>query len=353
MVTQMMIAHLVLEQYERAHELAGALREEGRQRGSLLATLNASAYAGALHSREGDLDTAEADIRLAVDMIASAPLGMVGAIALFCFAVDAITERRGLADVADVILATEIPPDFASTATGALVNELKAAIHVSRGDREAAIERLRAAGATWTPIGVGPRTSGWRSHLAVLLDETSWEESLELVEDELAAARRLESRRCTGIALRALGTILGGERGLEALTESVSELRGSASRLELARSLALGAAMRRERRIRDARVHLREALELAQETGAELLEAHVFEELRVAGARPRRREIRGVGALTPAELRVAEAAAQGATNREIAQDLFVSLRTIEMHLTNAYRKLGITSRDELAAAISS
>jgi DNA-binding NarL/FixJ family response regulator len=100
-------------------------------------------------------------------------------------------------------------------------------------------------------------------------------------------------------------------------------------------------------------VHLREALELAQETGAELLEAHAFEELRIAGARPRRREIRGVGALTPAELRVAEAAARGATNREIAQDLFVSLRTIEMHLTNAYRKLGISSREQLAGAIAS
>jgi DNA-binding CsgD family transcriptional regulator len=352
MVTQMAIAHLVLEQYGRASEIAAVLGEEGRRRGSALAALNAAAYSGALHSREGDLVDAEVDIRLAMDMISSAPLGLVGALSLFCFAVDAIVERSGLADVADIVIATDIPPDFARTATGALLNELRAAILAARGEREAAVERLRAAGRTWEPIGVGPRTSAWRSRLAVLLGPGS-DEAMALAEAELGLARELDSARSIGVALRALGTIERGERGIESLTRSVAELRRAGARVELARSLtALGAAMRRERRTREAREQLREALELAQETGAERLEDRAFEELRIAGARPRRREVRGAGSLTPAERRVVEAAAGGATNREIAQDLFVSLRTVEMHLTNAYRKLGISSRDELAEAMA-
>ena len=72
----------------------------------------------------------------------------------------------------------------------------------------------------------------------------------------------------------------------------------------------------------------------------------------VAGARPRRRAITGRGALTASELRVAELAAGGLTNKEIAQARFVTLRTVEMHLSNAYRKLEISSRQELGAALS-
>jgi DNA-binding CsgD family transcriptional regulator len=353
MITQMAIAHLVLEAYGRAHEIARALSEEGRRRGSLLAALNAAAYDGALHSREGDLVDAEVDIRLTMDMLASAPLGLVGALSLFCFAADAIVERRELADVGDLVLATDIPPDFARTATGAMLDELRAKILAARGERAAAIERLRAAGRIWAPIGVGPRTSAWRSLLAGLLDQGAEDEARLLVAEELEFARRLGSPRAIGVALRARGTIERGELGIESLTESVAELRRAGARVELGRSLAaLGAAMRRERRTREAREQLREALELAQETGAERLEDRAFEELRIAGARPRRREVRGAGALTPAERRVVEAAADGSTNREIAQDLFVSLRTVEMHLTNAYRKLGISSREELAVAMA-
>jgi DNA-binding NarL/FixJ family response regulator len=144
----------------------------------------------------------------------------------------------------------------------------------------------------------------------------------------------------------------GGEEGIATLGDSVAVLRDSSARLELARSLAeLGAALRRGNQRGEARRQLREAAELAQRCGAERLEERVLEELTITGGRLRRRTLVGVDSLTPGESRVARAAAVGSTNREIAQDLFVSLRAVEMHLTNSYRKLGITSRAELAAAL--
>jgi DNA-binding CsgD family transcriptional regulator len=122
-------------------------------------------------------------------------------------------------------------------------------------------------------------------------------------------------------------------------------LAGSEDRLEHARALhALGSAHRRAGRRADARDTLREALDLADRCGAAVLAAHVREELVAAGARPRRARLSGVEALTAQERRVAQMAADGLTNRLIAEALFLTTRTVEMHLANAYRKLGIASR---------
>lgn len=91
----------------------------------------------------------------------------------------------------------------------------------------------------------------------------------------------------------------------------------------------------------------------AQACGAEPLAARAEDELRSTGARPRRRAVTGLAALTPTELRVAKVAATGASNREIAQELFVTLATVETHLTRTYRKLDLAGRDGLAAALDS
>jgi DNA-binding NarL/FixJ family response regulator len=178
-------------------------------------------------------------------------------------------------------------------------------------------------------------------------------EAVALVEAELELAAALDAPRALGIAQRALGILRGGEEGIEELRRSAATLVACPSPLERARSLAeLGAALRRGNSRNEARERLREAADLAQLCGAERLETSVAEEHRIAGAKPRRRRISGPDSLTPAERRVATAAAGGATNREIAQNLFVSLRTVEMHLTNTYRKLGASSRTELATAIA-
>jgi DNA-binding NarL/FixJ family response regulator len=93
-------------------------------------------------------------------------------------------------------------------------------------------------------------------------------------------------------------------------------------------------------------------LDLARQCGARALAAVARAELAVAGAKPRRDAFRGRDALTASEVRVARMAAEGQANREIAQALFVSLRTVETHLTHAYQKLAIDSRDALPQALA-
>jgi DNA-binding CsgD family transcriptional regulator len=93
-----------------------------------------------------------------------------------------------------------------------------------------------------------------------------------------------------------------------------------------------------------------EVLEHAQQMGARAAEARAFDELLASGARPRRRAASGVDSLTPTELRVARMAADGMTNREIAQALFVTVKGVQWHLGNTYPKLGV-QRDGLRDAL--
>ena len=129
--------------------------------------------------------------------------------------------------------------------------------------------------------------------------------------------------------------------------------RAQPDRLEHARALVdLGAALRRANRRADARAPLRRALDLADRGGMRRLARRARHELRAAGARPRRTALSGIAALTPAEHRVAALAADGHSNREIAQRLYVTTRTVETHLTHAFQKLDITSRAELAGGFA-
>jgi DNA-binding NarL/FixJ family response regulator len=155
-----------------------------------------------------------------------------------------------------------------------------------------------------------------------------------------------------GIALRAAGLAEGGDRGIERLSESVQVLEVSPAVLEHARALAdLGASLRRRGQRSHAREPLRRALDLAHRCGATALADRAHAELVATGARPRRAVFTGLDALTASERRVAEMAAEGLTNRQIAQALFVTEKTVESHLGQTYRKLEIGSRSELPHAL--
>jgi len=352
-VTQAALALLVVEAFDTVEAIGRDLAEDGRRRGALLSTVAGIGLGASVDSRRGRLRDAEADLAAMVEVIEQNELSLMAMTTMLFFCVDTVVERRGLEGVRAALEGLELPPDFAATQSGGMLLEPRAAVKAARGDREGAIADLRAVAEIFIPFGATPRFSRWRSSLALALPEADREEALALAAEEVELARAVESPAAEGAALRALGLVRGGEEGVAALRESVAVLRDAPTRLELARSLAeLGAALRRGKLRTEAREHLREAAELAQECGAERLEERIDEELRIAGARRRRRAFSGADSLTPSERRVAVAAAAGATNREIAQELFVSLRTVEMHLTNTYRKLDISSRAQLAASIA-
>jgi ATP/maltotriose-dependent transcriptional regulator MalT len=192
----------------------------------------------------------------------------------------------------------------------------------------------------------------WRSQAALCrlaLGDKS--EARRLADEELALARAFGARRAIGVALHVHALVHDTDEAT--LAEAVEKLADSGARLEQARAtIDLGSAIRRAGKRTDARATLAEGADLAHRCGATILVDHARAELRLAGARPRRIAQSGRDALTPAELRVVELAAQGDTNKQIAQALFVTLRTVEMHLSNSYRKLDIETREQLPAALN-
>jgi DNA-binding CsgD family transcriptional regulator len=198
-----------------------------------------------------------------------------------------------------------------------------------------------------------PLASSWRSpHARALHRVGRSAEAVALAEDNLAVARRFGGPSAIARAARELGEMCGGD-GIGLLQEAVDVLEGTPARLDLAKAnTALGRALRHARSPAEAREPLRRALELADACGAAGLAEDVRTELYAAGARPRTSALSGAGALTASERRVAALAAEGASNRDIAQALFVTPKTVEVHLSNAYRKLGIRSRRELTGALA-
>ena len=223
---------------------------------------------------------------------------------------------------------------------------------VERGNLREGIEELRAVARLWEAIGaVNPEHAPWRPPLAQALVLVG-----ELDEARVIAGEAVELARAWGAApalARALRVHGLAHADAAELRESVEVARSSAARFELAQSLVeLGAAERRANQRTAARELLEEGMSLAHRCGARGLEERALQELLASGAKPRRAAASGRDALTPSELRVAEMAAAGQTNRQVAQRLFVTQKTVEAHLARTFRKLGIESRAQLAGALA-
>ena len=281
------------------------------------------------------------------------PLGVPTAIA--CVA-DPLIERGELDEARDLTAILDQVGELVETPLFQQARECRARLELASDRPEEALRLALACGEwerNWGATNCGFTHHPWRSTAALAhLALGEREAAAALAAEQVGVARAFGTPRHVGIALH-IDALCGDPDARSAtLEEAVAVLRESPARPELAKALAdLGAELRRGRRMADARERLYEALDLANRCGATVLAAAVREELRAAGARPRREALAGTSALTPSEHRVARLAAEGLGNRPIAQRLFLSRRTVETHLTNAYRKLGIRGRDELAEAL--
>jgi DNA-binding CsgD family transcriptional regulator len=150
--------------------------------------------------------------------------------------------------------------------------------------------------------------------------------------------------RCRGM--------LASEDLYEGEFQTALGLYGEEMAFERARTqLALGMRRRRSRRRADARAALHEALAYFERSGAEPWAGQARAELKATGEMPPRDTADGLRSLTPQELQVALIVARGSTNREAAATLFLSPKTVEFHLGNTYRKLGVRSRAELVRRV--
>jgi DNA-binding CsgD family transcriptional regulator len=326
------------DEHERAARWIAEGLELARERGSHLGQLTARRFLAELAFYAGDLEVAEADARLVADTWRESH-----SLAAFCAAAVLVRALAagGRFDQAEGALrelgAGRQYPGFPNSVVALARGELA----LARGDARSAIASFLRAGDDFPYCGWRP--GAVTSSVFLGRDD----DIVALADEELALARRFGAPRRLGVALRVHALARPGD-GFERLEQSVEALRGSPARLELAISLCeLGAALRRAKRRADSRPLLREAMALAHECGAEPLEERARTELGASGARPRRVALSGVGSLTASELRVCRLAADGLSNAEIAQALFVTRRTVETHLGNAYRKLDIKSRAEL------
>ena len=337
-----------------ARSICDAVLASARSRGSASMVAHVSCLRSMIMRRLGQLDDAAADAKLALDFkLATSPPLAVAWAAAFC--IDALT-CLGRLDEAEAAAAAAAdrkpPPGWIHTL---LFLQARGALRVAQRRPGEALDDLlppHRAGAAWRwktrPSRRGapprpPRTPRW----ATRPRRHRWPASSSRWPGRPAPPATL------GAALRCYAATAARHEAGPALAEAVTLLEATPARYELALALAgLGAHLRRTGRPGEARAPLRRALDLAQRCGATPLADQARQELLATGARPRRTALTGPDALTSAERRVAGLAADGMSNRQIAQHLFITLPTVETHLRHAFHKLGITSRAGLPAQLA-
>jgi DNA-binding CsgD family transcriptional regulator len=339
-------ALLYADRYDAADRFLDEALRDARGRGSPTAVINASWLRAWIRLRRGLLAEAQAEAT-SVDDPHSESSGPSGPL-MRAVLVETLVERGAL-DEAEAVLGDEAEGEVAGVFIFNPLLYSRGLLRLASGRIEEGVADVRTAGA---PGGVVPAAFPWRSTAAVaLLSLGAVEEARRLAREELELARAYGAPRALGIALRAMGLVEDDDR-VDLLRQAVGVLEASPAQLEHARALCdLGAALRRTGTPAQAREPLRLAMDIAHRCGGRLVADRAHDELVATGARPRTKALSGRDALTPSELRVAQMAAEGRRNRDIAQDLFITVRTVEGHLSRAYTKLEITSRDALRAAL--
>jgi DNA-binding CsgD family transcriptional regulator len=322
----------------------------GQQSGAVRAYTTARCAQALLAHRTGSVPDALAEAEAAYRLRSQEDWGTLLAVPLFVL-IGLLVDDGRLTE-AQRLAAIPLPPQVTdATFEHAWFLEARGRLREASGDLSGALADFVACGRHATAGGlINPAVVAWRSRSARARFRMGEPASAvrDLIEEELQLAERWGTPRPIGTALLTLGEITEGRAGLIPLSDAVDRFRQCVSPLELARALlALGRRQLALGDLREARETLRNALDEADRSGAAPLLREAQDLLRAAGSRPRRVRRTGLAALTPAERKVTMLAAQGHSNREIAEALFVTQRTVEMHLTKAYGKLNITGRHQL------
>jgi DNA-binding CsgD family transcriptional regulator len=343
------------DEFDAARELYQGLIEMAQPRGWLIALAHGCMTRAVALTRLGDVRDAEADARLAFDykLPVAPPGAMLWSLTIL---LDTLVELDELSEAERVLAAAGQcgdPPPGALAAPVLL--QSRARLRLAQHRPADAYADAHAAGIGCHDLGLQhPQLAGWRLEaVAALAALGDLDAARRLAEQQCELAERVGTLSARGAALRAMACSAPDQQArLDYLDRAVAVLTPSPARLEHTRALVdLGSALRRANRRADARPPLRLALDQAERGGMRLLARRARDELRAAGARPRRTVLSGPDALTAAEHRVARLAALGHSNRTIAERLYITQRTVETHLTHTFTKLNITTRGALAQAL--
>ena len=344
----------LLERFDESRDILDGLVRAARDYGDRSAAGVFLAERAWTRYRAGNAEGAEADASEALRIARDATRARGHSPMAASVAVLAGMERERPFEELEAIVAALPPAGDPDTVVQDDLALARAWLMLAQGDAQGAadlsltLDRADSWGCS------SPTLLPWRSVASVALAQLGEEErALELAKEELLFAQELGTPRAVGIAQRAVALAGPAEERRAGLEAAVATLESGAAKLELARVICeLGADLRRSGERSAARDVLRRAHALAAECGATRLSNRARDELSRSGARLIREPVSGLEALTPSEVRVAELAAEGLTNREVAQALFVSEKTVETHLGRVYRKLDIKSRHALPGALA-
>jgi DNA-binding CsgD family transcriptional regulator len=344
----------LVDRLDESEAILDGLVRAGRDYGDRSAVGVFLAERSWIRLRAGNVEGAEADAAEALRIAREATRSRGHAPVAAATAVLAGLERERPLDELEAVLTGLPPAGDSDTVVQDDLSLARSALLLASGDARGAADAALALDREFA-WGCGcPSLLAWRSAAALALSQLGEDErALELAREELRLAEVLGAPRAVGIAQRTVALVGPADEREAALEAAVATLEGGIARLELARATCdLGAELRRRGERTAARDALRRAHTLATECGATRLANRARDELGRSGARLIREPATGVEALTPSEVRVAELAAEGLTNREVAQSLFVSEKTVETHLGRVYRKLDIKSRHALPGALA-
>jgi DNA-binding CsgD family transcriptional regulator len=335
------------DEFPTALRVCEEVLADARKRGSLNLVADLCCLRSVVLRRLGRLRDAVTDARLGLDceLPGSPPLTVAWAASHLIEPLVWLGRIKEADEVAGLATARR-PPDgwIQSTALA----QARGVLRVTQYRYEEALDDLARSADGWRALGItAPAAVRWRipaitAHLALGRED----EAARLAAEQLALARRVGAKMTLGNALRAAAPFTDSPEDL--LREAVRVLGEARASYDQAEALAdLGAYLHRAGRRADAQQPLRRALDLAERAGAQPLSTRARRELRAVGARPRRTALTGPDALTSAERQVAALAADGLTNKQIAQHLFITQATVETHLRHAFHKLGVAARGEL------